>query len=169
MPAPFSPTSATPDSLLTGLPPVLDQHTRILILGSFPGEASLSAQRYYAHPRNQFWPLLTALTGTDMVTLPYEVRLERLRKHRIGLWDVLAACEREGSLDSAIRMPASNDFDRLRDLCPMLETVGFNGQASGKFAPQFEQAGYRTVVLPSSSPAHMAMSFEQKLAVWQRL
>jgi hypoxanthine-DNA glycosylase len=82
---------------------------------------------------------------------------------------VLAACEREGSLDSAIRKPAANDFDRLHHLCPQLETVGFNGQASGKFAPQFEQAGYRTVVLPSSSPAHMAMSFEQKLEVWRRL
>lgn len=155
--------------MLVGLPPVLDQQTRIVILGSFPGEASLSAKRYYAHPRNQFWPLLTALTGTDMVTVPYEVRLERLRKHRIGLWDVLAACEREGSLDSAIRKPAANDFDRLRDLCPELETVGFNGQASGKFAPQFAVQGYRTVVLPSSSPAHMTLSFEQKLVVWRRL
>jgi len=104
-----------------------------------------------------------------MVTVPYEVRLERLRKHRIGLWDVLAACEREGSLDSAIRKPAANDFDRLRDLCPELETVGFNGQASGKFAPQFAVQGYRTVVLPSSSPAHMTLSFEQKLVVWRRL
>lgn len=155
--------------MLVGLPPVLDQQTRIVILGSFPGEASLSAKRYYAHPRNQFWPLLTALTGTDMVTVPYEVRLERLRKHRIGLWDVLAACEREGSLDSAIRKPAANNFDRLRDLCPELETVGFNGQASGKFAPQFAVQGYRTVVLPSSSPAHMTLSFQQKLVVWRRL
>jgi hypoxanthine-DNA glycosylase len=82
---------------------------------------------------------------------------------------VLAACEREGSLDSAIRKPAANDFERLRHLCPALETVGFNGQASGKFALQFEQAGYRAVVLPSSSPAHMAMTFEQKLAVWRQL
>jgi hypoxanthine-DNA glycosylase len=82
---------------------------------------------------------------------------------------VLAACEREGSLDSAIRKPAANDFERLHRLCPALETVGFNGQASGRFAPQFEQAGYRTVVLPSSSPAYMAMNFEQKLAIWRKL
>lgn len=100
---------------------------------------------------------------------PYAERLPRLLAHRFGLWDVLAACEREGSLDSAIRKPAANDFDRLRDLCPALETVGFNGQASGKFAPQFAQHGYRTVVLPSSSPAHMAMTFEQKLGMWRRL
>ncbi len=89
--------------------------------------------------------------------------------HRFGPWGVLAACEREGSLNSAIRKPAANDFERLHKLCPQLETVGFNGQASGKFAPQFAEAGYRTVVLPSSSPAHMAMSFEQKLAVWGAL
>ena len=82
---------------------------------------------------------------------------------------MLGECERVGSLDSAIRKPAANDFDRLRELCPRLVTVGFNGQASGKFAPQFAAAGYRTVVLPSSSPAHMAMSFEQKLDVWSRL
>jgi hypoxanthine-DNA glycosylase len=156
-------------SLLTGLAPVIAPDTRILILGSFPGNASLAAQQYYAHPRNQFWKLVGALIGEDLYSLPYGERLPRLLTHRFGLWDVLAACEREGSLDSAIRKPAANDFDRLRHLCPVLETVGFNGQASGKFAPQFAQAGYRTVVLPSSSPAHMAMSFEQKLDVWRRL
>jgi hypoxanthine-DNA glycosylase len=158
-----------PTSLLTGLAPVIAADTRILILGSFPGAQSLAAQQYYAHPRNQFWKLVGALIGEDLYSLPYADRLPRLLAHRFGLWDVLAACEREGSLDSAIRKPAANDFDRLRHLCPQLETVGFNGQASGKFAPQFEQAGYRAVVLPSSSPAHMAMSFEQKLAVWRQL
>jgi len=162
-------TSLEPTSLLTGLAPVIAPDTRILILGSFPGAKSLAAQQYYAHPRNQFWKLVGALVDEDLYGLPYDERLPRLLAHRFGLWDVLAACEREGSLDSAIRKPAANDFDRLRHLCPELETVGFNGQASGKFAPQFEQAGYRAVVLPSSSPAHMAMSFEQKLAVWRKL
>jgi hypoxanthine-DNA glycosylase len=118
---------------------------------------------------NQFWKLVGALVEEDLYSLPYDERLPRLLEHRFGLWDVLAACEREGSLDSAIRKPAANDFERLRHLCPALETVGFNGQASGKFAPQFAEAGYRTVVLPSSSPAHMAMTFEQKLALWRRL
>jgi len=162
---------ATPTSApsLTGLAPVLALDTRVLVLGSFPGAASLAAGRYYAHPRNQFWPLVSAVIGEDLARLPYEERLPRLLAHRFGLWDVLAGCEREGSLDSAIRNPAANDFARLRTLCPVLETVGFNGQASGKFAPQFAQAGYHTVVLPSSSPAHMAMSFEQKLEVWRTL
>jgi hypoxanthine-DNA glycosylase len=163
-------TSARVEStLLTGLAPVLAPGIRILILGSFPGAQSLAAAQYYAHPRNQFWRLVSALVEEDLAALPYEQRLPRLLAHGIGLWDVLGACEREGSLDSAIRKPAANDFERLHALCPELKTVGFNGQASGKFAGQFEQAGYRTVVLPSSSPAHMAMSFEQKLEVWRQL
>jgi hypoxanthine-DNA glycosylase len=112
---------------------------------------------------------LTAVTGADLVTVSYAVRLDLLRKHGFGLWDVLAACEREGSLDSAIRKPAANDFERLRHLCPQLETVGFNGQASGKFAAAFAAQGYRAVVLPSSSPAHMAMTFGQKLEKWREL
>ena len=156
-------------TLLTGLAPVLGPDTRILILGSFPGAQSLAAGQYYAHPRNQFWPLVSKLAGEDLAALPYAARLERLLAHGFGLWDVLGACEREGSLDSAIRQPAANNFKRLHSLCPRLETVGFNGQASGKFAPQFAQAGYRTVVLPSSSPAHMTLTFEQKLQIWRQL
>ena len=105
---------------LTGLAPVIAANTRILILGSFPGAASLAAQQYYAHPRNQLWPILSVLTGEDLVALAYEARLPRLLAHGFGLWDVLGACEREGSLDSAIRRPAANDFERLRELCPLL-------------------------------------------------
>ncbi|WP_296942198.1 DNA-deoxyinosine glycosylase [uncultured Massilia sp.] len=157
------------DSLLTGLAPVIDPATRILILGSFPGAASLAAGQYYAHPRNQFWKLVGALVGEDLYSLPYAERLPRLLAHRFGLWDVLAACERAGSLDAAIRKPAANDFARLRLLCPALETVGFNGRTSGKFAPQFAAHGYRTVVLPSSSPANAAMSFDGKLQYWRQL
>lgn len=155
--------------VLTGLAPVIDADVRIIVLGSFPGAASLAAGQYYAHPRNQFWPLISAVTGEDLAALPYAERLPRLLAHHLGLWDVLAGCEREGSLDASIRKPAANDFERLRVLCPKLETVGFNGQAAGKFAPQFAAAGYLTLVLPSSSPAHMAMTFEQKLGAWRRL
>jgi hypoxanthine-DNA glycosylase len=154
---------------LEGLAPVIDEHVRILILGSFPGAASLAAQQYYAHPRNALWPILSALTGEELAALPYAERLPRLLAHRIGLWDVLGACERNGSLDSNIRNPAANDFARLRELCPGLEVVGFNGQASGKFAPQFEQAGYRTAILPSTSPAHAALTSVQKLEIWRKL
>jgi hypoxanthine-DNA glycosylase len=159
----------SPLSILTGLAPVIASDTRILVLGSFPGAASLAAQQYYAHPRNLLWPILSALTGEPLAQLPYDERLPRLLAHGFGLWDVLGACAREGSLDSAIRKPAANDFARLRELCPLLETVGFNGQTSGKFAPQFAAEGYRTVVLPSTSPAHASLSLAQKLEYWQRL
>jgi hypoxanthine-DNA glycosylase len=155
--------------LLAGLPPVIAPDTRILVLGSFPGAASLAAQQYYAHPRNQFWRLVSALVGEDLAGLPYDERLPRLLVHGFGLWDVLGACERKGSLDSAIRNASSNDFALLRERCPALKTVGFNGKASGKFAPEFAAAGFRTVLLPSSSPAHASMSFEQKLVVWRGL
>ena len=103
---------------LTGLAPVLAPDTRVLVLGSFPGAASLAAGKYYAHPRNQFWRLISAVIGEDLASLPYEERLPRLLARRFGLWDVLAGCERKGSLDSAIRNPAANDFERLRTLCP---------------------------------------------------
>jgi hypoxanthine-DNA glycosylase len=154
---------------LTGLAPVIDADVRILILGSFPGAASLAAQQYYAHPRNALWPILSALTDEDLASLPYAERLPRLLAHGFGLWDVLGACEREGSLDSAIRKPAANDFARLRELCPLLETVGFNGQTSGKFATRFAAEGYRTLVLPSTSPAHASLTLAQKLEQWRML
>jgi hypoxanthine-DNA glycosylase len=167
---PGMPTSdSLPGALLAGLAPVIAPDTRILILGSFPGAASLAAGQYYAHPRNLFWPILSVLTGEPLAELPYADRLPRLLAHRIGLWDVLGACEREGSLDANIRKPAANDFARLRELCPELRTVGFNGQAAAKFAPQFEANGYRTVQLPSTSPAHAALSFDEKLAAWRTL
>jgi hypoxanthine-DNA glycosylase len=155
--------------LLAGLAPVIAPDTRVLVLGSFPGAASLAAGQYYAHPRNQLWPILSVLTGEDLARLPYAERLPRLLGHGIGLWDVLGACVREGSLDAAIRQPAANDFSRLRALCPQLDTVGFNGQASGKFAPQFAAAGYRTLVLPSTSPAHAALTLAQKVEQWRAL
>ncbi|KQV90848.1 DNA-deoxyinosine glycosylase [Massilia sp. Root351] len=162
-------TNKQETTALAGLAPVIDARTRILILGSFPGAASLAAQQYYAHPRNALWPILSALTGDDLAGLPYGERLPRLLAHGFGLWDVLGACERQGSLDSAIRKPAANDFARLRELCPLLETVGFNGQTSGKFAPGFAAQGYRAVVLPSTSPAHASLTLAQKLERWKVL
>ena len=161
MPAPRLP------SLLTGFPPVIDQHTEILILGSFPGTASLDAQQYYAHPRNQFWKLIGSLINEDLPALPYAERLLRLQAHRIGVWDVIAACAREGSLDSAIRHARHNDFALLKQECPQLRRVCFNGKTSGKQEAVFARAGFDTLVLPSSSPAYALMTFEQKLTLWR--
>lgn len=160
--------SSTPlPELLAGLPPILDDRTRILILGSFPGVASLAAAQYYAHPRNQFWPLLSAVLDLPLSALPYPQRLQSLLDRGIGLWDVIDHCRRRGSLDSAIRDSRANDFARLQDTCPALERVCFNGKTSGKFAPEFAAAGYQTLILPSSSPANAQFSFAQKLEIWR--
>ncbi|HEX7912038.1 MAG TPA: DNA-deoxyinosine glycosylase [Paraburkholderia sp.] len=156
--------------MLRGFPPVAAAHTHTLILGSFPGEASLAATQYYAHPRNQFWKLLGAvLDEPQLHELAYELRLERVLKHGIGVWDVLAACHREGSLDSAIRNATPNDFASLREYAPQLRKVCFNGKTAGRFAEVIGAAGYETLVLPSSSPANAMLSFEQKLELWRRI
>ena len=138
---------------MTGLPPILDDKTRVLILGSFPGEMSLKAQEYYAHPRNQFWKLLSAILGEELPE-DYGEKQSRLLAHRIGLWDVLSACERKGSLDSAIRNAEPTDFTALRMSCRYLERVCFNGKAAGKYESRFKTAKFETFVLPSSSPAN---------------
>lgn len=152
---------------LRGFPPVLDSDVKRLILGSFPSEASLAAGQYYAHPRNQFWRLLAALLGEPLAEMPYPRRLQRVLAHRLGIWDVLDACDREGSGDASIRNQKANQFARLHRLAPRLTMVAFNGQKAGRFAAEFAAAGFRTAVLPSSSPAHAGRSFEQKLAVWR--
>ena len=156
-------------NLSGGLAPVLDANTEVLILGSFPGAASLAAQQYYAHPRNQFWPLLSRLLGENLAALPYPERLPRLLAHHIGVWDVLGACARSGSLDSAIRQAQANDFSQLRQQCPALRRIGFNGKTAGKFAPQFAASGFETRQLPSSSPAYAQRSFDEKLIEWMGL
>ncbi|KVM77961.1 DNA-deoxyinosine glycosylase [Burkholderia ubonensis] len=156
--------------MLQGFAPVVGPATHTMILGSFPGEASLDAAQYYAHPRNQFWRLLGEVLGEPALhELAYDARLERVLKHGIGIWDVLAACHREGSLDSAIRNAKPNDFDALREHAPLLKKVCFNGKTAGRFAEVIGAAGYETLVLPSSSPANAMMSFEQKLALWRRI
>jgi hypoxanthine-DNA glycosylase len=160
--------SATP-APLSGLAPVLHPEIHTLILGSFPGAASLQAQRYYAHPRNQFWALLGAVLDEPLADLPYEERLQRLLSRHVGLWDALAACEREGSLDAAIRRPQANDHLLLKDLCPQLRRVCFNGKAAGRYAPVYAGAGYDVLVLPSSSPANAQLSFAAKLALWHAI
>ncbi len=147
---------------LRGFAPVIDAGIDNLVLGSFPSAASLAAGEYYAHPRNQFWQLLGAILGEPLASMRYADRLACVLSHRIGIWDVLAACNRRGSLDASIRQHAANDFARLARLVPRLRRVLFNGASAGR-----STRGYETVVLPSSSPAHAARSFEQKLVLWR--
>jgi hypoxanthine-DNA glycosylase len=149
-----------------GFAPVIDEAVRVLVLGSFPSAASLAARQYYGHPRNQFWRILGEILREPLPRLPYPDRLERVLAHRVGIWDVYAACRRSGSLDSQIHAPRSNDLARLPALAPGLRAVAFNGQAAGRFQPQLAALGYACAVLPSTSPAHAARGFEEKLALW---
>lgn len=153
--------------MLRGFPPVIAVDTHTLLLGSFPGEASLAATQYYAHPRNQFWRLLGAVLDEPLADLEYDERLRRVLAHGVGIWDVLDACHRQGSLDSAIRNAQPNDFASLHEHAPSLRKVCFNGKTAGRFAPVIGAAGYATLVLPSSSPANAMLSFDQKLRLWR--
>ncbi|MFN4235789.1 MAG: DNA-deoxyinosine glycosylase [Vogesella sp.] len=148
--------------------PVVDADTRILILGSLPGDASLAAAQYYAHPRNQFWRLLGAVLAVPLADMPYPQRLAAMQQHGVGLWDVVAEASRRGSLDSAIRDARANPLAELVASLPALRVVAFNGQTAGKAAPQLAASGVPVLVLPSSSPAH-TLAFDKKLQEWQAL
>jgi hypoxanthine-DNA glycosylase len=159
---------AEADGRKRGLPPIVGPATRVLILGSFPGEASLAARQYYAHPRNHFWPLVGALIDARLAAMPYGERLVQLRAHGIGLWDVFVACARRGSLDGAIRMAERGDVGRVRRTAPSVGLVCFNGKTAARAMPAWRDAGYATLVLPSSSPAY-TRPFAEKLAAWRQV
>ncbi len=154
--------------------PVARRDARVLILGSMPGAASLAAGQYYAHRRNQFWPLMGHLCGAGP-DLPYPRRLARLRAAGVALWDVVGSCVRPGSLDADIRDARPNDLAGLLRRCPHLHTVCCNGLTAARLLrplwPDLVAAHrrpLRLVVLPSTSPAHAARSFTAKLRAWRR-
>jgi hypoxanthine-DNA glycosylase len=152
---------------LAGLPPVAPAHARLLILGSFPSVASLHAQQYYAHPRNQFWPILSALWQIDLATLPYAQRIEQAQQHGLAIWDVYATCRREGSLDSAIEDAQPNDLPGLVARLPQLAGIAHNGGESARAMRITRALGVPVHRLPSTSPANASWSFERKLAAWR--
>jgi hypoxanthine-DNA glycosylase len=152
---------------LHGLPPRIGRGCRMIVLGSFPGEASLRARQYYAHPRNHFWPRLSAIWGVDLLARPYRERLAELRARGLGLWDVYASCRRQGSLDHAIENAEPNDLASLRRRAPGLVLVAHNGGESARSAALLRALGVATRRLPSSSPANASWSFARKLAAWR--
>jgi hypoxanthine-DNA glycosylase len=154
-------------TLLTGLPPVIARGTRLVVLGSFPGVASLRAGQYYAHPQNQFWRIVGALWGMDLVAMPYAARRAELRRRGLGLWDVYAACQREGSLDSAIEAAELNDLAGLCRRAPGLRAIAHNGGESARAMRITTALGLPVLRLPSTSPANASWSFERKRAAWQ--
>ena len=155
---------------LHGLAPVVGAGTKVLIVGSFPSVSSLAQQQYYAHPRNQLWPIVAALWPQVPQPQDYAARCDWLVARGLGLWDVYGACEREGSLDSAIRQPQLNDFAALQARCPQLLAVAHNGGESFRHAKTMQAALDLPVHrLPSTSPAHAAWSFERKLEGWREV
>jgi hypoxanthine-DNA glycosylase len=151
---------------LQGLPPIADERAEVLILGSFPSEASLAAGQYYAHRQNQFWRILGEVIGVPLREMDYAARQVAVTAAGIAIWDVYASCEREGSLDTAIRDAVPNDFARLKMSAPALRCVCFNGGTAGRFARTLEALGFETLILPSTSPANASWSYAAKLAAW---
>ena len=154
-------------TVLQGLPPVVARTTRLVVLGSFPGAASLAAQQYYAHPRNHFWPIVSALWGINLLALPYQKRLALLRQRGLGVWDVYAACRREGSLDTSIEDARPNDLGELKRRAPRLQAIAHNGGESARAMRITRALGVPVMRLPSTSPANASWSFERKLQAWR--
>jgi len=165
--------SAAPATAKSSFQPVVDPQTRVLVLGSLPGEMSLAKGEYYGNPQNQFWRLIGAVIGADLdpKRLAYADRLAALGAAHVGLWDVVKSAERAGSLDANIRNHAANALPALVAALPALRAVGFNGGTSWRLGAQQigADAGVALIALPSSSPAYAARPFAEKLAAWMRL
>ena len=155
---------------LLGLAPIISPNTKLMVLGSFPGVASLVAQQYYAHPRNHFWPILSALWGLEddaaLQRRPYAERIAEAQRRGLGIWDVYAHCLREGSLDSAIQQAELNPLHHLREWAPGLRGIAHNGGESARHMKITQALGLPVFRLPSTSPANASWSFEKKLAAW---
>ena len=157
---------------LVGLPPIVDERSRVLILGSFPSEASLLAQQYYAYPRNQFWPIMQQLFGVDR-SAEYTTRVARLLENRVAVWDVIHRCTRQGSADSTIRADEPNQLVELLGAHPKIRHVAFNGSKSEETAiknvPELFESSVICQRFPSTSPANASLSLAAKVASWARL
>lgn len=160
------------DDLKTALPPSVHPKTRVLILGSLPGERSLNVQEYYAHPSNAFWWLAGELLGEPMVGLPYLKRLDLLRSHRVGLWDVVASGRRSASLDAAIRDAVPRDILAFAEALPALRAIAFNGATAARIGRRLlvgSEDRWNLIDLPSSSATNAGVTRSVKLAKWQAI
>lgn len=157
-------------SVKAGLPPIARSDARVFLLGSLPGDASLAARRYYAHPTNQFWRLLGAAIGEELQSLGYDARLRRLAERRIGLWDVIATASRRGSLDQAIRAAEHNRIEHLLHDFHDLRAIAFNGAAAARVGRKLigDPRGIALIDLPSSSAAN-TRPLPEKGAAWRVL
>lgn len=155
-------------------PAVADERTDRMIIGSMPGAASLMAHQYYAHPRNAFWKIVAELFGATYPFESYDAKLSLLLKNGVGLWDVFASCDRDGSLDSDIRNAVANDFESFLKLHPNITALYFNGnKAYQSFTTAFKNKAFvqklTLVPLPSTSPANARLTFADKIKAWKAI
>jgi len=163
---------AGPDSNeISSFLPIIDENARILILGSIPGQESLRKQEYYANPRNHFWKILFDLIGAQLPRA-YSQRVLLIKKHGIGLWDVIESCSRQGSLDSNIKHENPNDFNWLFSKYPNIKSVFFNGAKAYEVYKKkigFDLlSGINYEKLPSTSPAN-TQTYDKKLEEWKKI
>lgn len=155
---------------ISSFPPIIDQFSKILILGSVPGVKSLEMQQYYAHPQNKFWKIMFEIFEEEFST-DYSDRIKILKKNRLALWDVIDSCERKGSLDSEIRNEEANQIKELLQEHSNIRAIFCNGQKSYKnlqkiFGKEFPVPVY---ILPSTSPANAGMKYQEKLVLWRQI
>jgi len=164
-------------SLSYSFPAVAKSKAKLLILGSMPGVESLKQQQYYAHPRNAFWPIMTELFSVDLAA-SYKQRCDFIADKGIAVWDVLKACHRPGSLDQHIDADSveANDFSLFFAAHTNINAVFFNGakaeQLFNRYVLPKLEAKYDSLVyfrMPSTSPAHAAMTLEQKIKAWKKI
>jgi hypoxanthine-DNA glycosylase len=150
-------------------PPIIDENSKILILGSIPGVKSLEKQQYYGHPQNKFWKIIFELCK-EKLTENYDERIQVLKKHHIALWDVIDSCERKGSLDSEIKNEEANQIGELLENYPNIKAIFCNGGKSYKNLQKILGKDYKIplFLLPSTSPLH-TVSFEKKLEEWKKI
>ena len=158
------------DQITRSFDPIVYSNTKILVFGSLPGKKSLELREYYGNPRNRLWKILAHLTGNE-IPQNYERKKEFLFKNNIGLWDVAHSAYREGSLDSNIKKENPNDFEDLLESYETIKVIGFNGKKSEKMFFKYftEKLRIKYVPLPSTSPANMAINFEEMCSRWSEL
>lgn len=156
--------------MLKSFAPVADGHTKILVVGTMPGEASLKAGQYYAYKYNHFWPLISVLFNGGNPFNSYQQKLLILLKNSVGLWDSLKYCRRKGSLDKDIKAEIPNNFALLFKKYPSIKRIVFNGQAAQRFYKSHNPAlpDYEYILMPSTSPANASKSFQEKLSLWRQ-
>ena len=155
---------------ISSFPPIADKNSKILILGSIPGAKSLEMKQYYAHPQNKFWKIIFEILEEEFTT-DYAARISMLKKHNIALWDVIDSCERKGSLDADIRNEEANQISKLLEEYPNIQAIFCNGQKSFKNLQKLLGKDFRVpvIALPSTSPAHASLKYEEKVLSWRKI